>query len=103
MSVTGHFAEGGFTSAIKSVSVTDVPQGTDVLVRTTPTPGPGTRPAGHLIIRVNRILDPDQGVHSARTAGVLGHVTANWLAPDGTKAHDHFAVVRNAATDHAAR
>jgi hypothetical protein len=102
-SVTSQFSEAGSsTGGISLTAVTNEPGYTDLLVQTDTAPGPGTRPGRQLIIRVNRILEPGRDVSSARATQPLGHVTANWLQPDGTRAHDFFSVVYDAATDHTA-
>ncbi|MBA4860903.1 1,4-alpha-glucan branching protein [Streptomyces sp. PSKA54] len=97
-SVTSHFSETGHTAAISLTAVTNGPEYTDLLVQTDDAPGSGTRPGGQLIVRVIRILEPGRDVSSAHGAKPLGHVTANWLQPDGTRAQDFFSVVHDAAT-----
>ncbi|GII56217.1 hypothetical protein Pth03_46060 [Planotetraspora thailandica] len=91
-SVTGYSAEAGRTAAIESTTVNNGPHGTDLLVQVAETPGLRTR---ELTIQLRRVLQPNRG-HETRA---LGHVTAGWLLPDGTKAQDMFAVLLDAASE----
>jgi hypothetical protein len=93
-SVTRYFAENGRTAAIKSTTVSNGPHGTDLLVQVTDAPGLRTR---QLTIQVQRVLQPDRGSSSTHATQFLGHITAGWLLPDGTKARDMFAVLLDAA------
>ncbi|MFD4763916.1 1,4-alpha-glucan branching protein [Streptomyces sp. NPDC058439] len=81
-SVTGWFAETGIKAALASTTVTDAPDGTDLLVEAAPD---GRR----LAIRINRVLQPGQDTDEQ----ALGHVTADVPLPDGTTARTAFAVV----------
>ncbi|MFF9507974.1 1,4-alpha-glucan branching protein [Streptomyces sp. NPDC014724] len=81
-SVTGWFAEAGIKAALASTTVTDDPDGTDLLVETAPD---GRR----LTIHINRVLQPGQ----ATDEQALGHVTADAPLPDGTAARTAFVVV----------
>ncbi|MFF3733509.1 1,4-alpha-glucan branching protein [Streptomyces sp. NPDC002476] len=87
-SVTASFAESvRVTSAIVSTTVSDDPDGTDLLVETA---ADGRR----LAIHINRVLRPGRETDDERAA--LGHVTAGWPLPDGTTARAMFAVVSHA-------
>ncbi|MFD7897253.1 1,4-alpha-glucan branching protein [Streptomyces sp. NPDC059743] len=88
--VTGHFAPTGHGAPIHLTTVTDGPHGTDLLVRTTTTAEP-TSPTGQLTIRVNRVLQPTTADSSAHEAALLGHITANWLLPNGSTSRGQFA------------
>jgi Maltokinase N-terminal cap domain len=101
--VTRSYALTGHTAAVGPLAVTDGPDGTDVLVRSVVVPGPRTRPASELVIRVHRLLRPGRDAASGGAAQPLGHVSAGWLQPDGAEARDFFAVVRTAASDRATR
>lgn len=81
-SVSGWFAESRVTTAIASTTVSDDPDGTDLLVETA---SDGRR----LTIHINRVLQPGQDTERQ----VLGHVTADAPMPDGTTARTAFAVV----------
>ncbi|MFJ9680826.1 1,4-alpha-glucan branching protein [Streptomyces sp. NPDC101194] len=81
-SVTGWFAETGIKAALVSTTVTDDPDGTDLLVETAPD---GRR----LTIHINRVLRPGQDTDEQ----ALGHVTADVPLPDGTSARTAFVVV----------
>ncbi|WP_406495179.1 1,4-alpha-glucan branching protein [Streptomyces sp. NBC_00846] len=81
-SVTGWFAETGIKATLASTTVTDAPDGTDLLVETAPD---GRR----LAIRINRVLQPGQDTDEQ----ALGHVTADVPLLDGTTARTAFAVV----------
>jgi hypothetical protein len=97
-SVIGRFTQTGHGPATGPVAVPNGPDGTDILIRTAAATEP-TSPTGELTIRVNRVLQPDPSESSSQTAqppGQLGHVTADWLLPDGTTARGLFAVVRDA-------
>lgn len=97
-SVTGHFTRTGSPVKIRPMSVTDGPHGTDLLVQTTATtPESGTEPTGQLVIKVNRVLHPAQDdTPHLGTAPPLGHITADWHLPTGTKTRGQFAVVHDA-------
>ncbi|MFD5749801.1 1,4-alpha-glucan branching protein [Streptomyces sp. NPDC127033] len=103
-SVTGGLAGAGPAGAFTSLTVTDGPDGTDLLVRTT---GGGAAadatadstadgPGAPLAIRVNRTLlaVPDA---PADAPGPLGHVTAGWSLPDGSTARGRYVVVTGPA------
>ncbi|MFF1836111.1 1,4-alpha-glucan branching protein [Streptomyces sp. NPDC058231] len=81
-SVSGWFAESGVTTAIASTTVSDDPDGTDLLVET-------ASDGRLLIIHINRVLQPGQDTEGQ----ALGHVTADAPMPDGTTARTAFAVV----------
>ncbi|MEU6013955.1 1,4-alpha-glucan branching protein [Streptomyces sp. NPDC047515] len=81
-SVTGWFAETGAKAALASTTVTDDPDGTDLLVETAPD-------ERRLTIHINRVLRPGQETDEQ----ALGHVTADVPLPDGTAARTAFVVV----------
>ncbi|MYS20598.1 hypothetical protein GA0115240_121222 [Streptomyces sp. DvalAA-14] len=89
-SVVGWSAQAGQTAEGAGLTaVTDGPLGTDLLV---------LAPAasdGQLVVRVSRVLSPEDS--GASEGGPVGHVTAQWLLPDGTGARGRFAEVRGAA------
>lgn len=60
--------------------VADSPEATDIRLR--------SGASGEQVVRVNRVLLPG----TAEPAG-LGYVTADWMAPDGTKARGRYVVV----------
>jgi Maltokinase N-terminal cap domain len=97
---TGSLTVAGSLAAIGSLAVTDGPAGTDLLLRTAAGPDAPDRPERRLTIRINRVLRDDQPGQAEQAAGsadetqALGHVTADWLRPDGTKARGRYAVVR---------
>ncbi|MFJ4919712.1 1,4-alpha-glucan branching protein [Streptomyces sp. NPDC088725] len=93
--VTGHFAPAGHGPLTGTTAVTNGPHGTDLLVRTSA--AVGSAASADLTIRVNRVLGSDAGDAPASAAEPLGHVTANWLLPDGTTARGLFAVAYDAA------
>ncbi|MFD3654769.1 1,4-alpha-glucan branching protein [Streptomyces sp. NPDC058620] len=82
-SVTGWFAETVASAALASTTVTDDPDGTDLLVET-------ADDGRQLTIHINRVLQPGRPAE----AQALGHVTADAPLPDGTKARTVFALVR---------
>ncbi len=84
--VAAHLANGGHPARVDSSTVSDGPHGTDLLVRTD---------AGPLRVGVNRVLRAEQGA----SPDALGHVTANWMLPDGSEARGLFAVVHGQATE----
>ncbi|WP_066947098.1 maltokinase N-terminal cap-like domain-containing protein [Streptomyces lushanensis] len=92
--VTGHFEPTGHGAPVHLTAVTDGAHGTDLLIRTTTTARPAS-PAGHLTIRVNRVLRPTADAPAAHAADALGHVTANWLLPDGSTSRGHFAAAHD--------
>ncbi|MFD7119160.1 1,4-alpha-glucan branching protein [Streptomyces sp. NPDC056652] len=95
-SVIAHFAEAGHTASVSSVDVTDGPHGTDLRLLTGSAPGSPSGPAAKgLTIRVNRVLRPEPAESTTHATGDVGHVTADWLLPDGTKARGRYAVVRD--------
>ncbi|HEX2315288.1 MAG TPA: 1,4-alpha-glucan branching protein [Thermomonospora sp.] len=76
--VVGHLAENGPAGAADLTGVSNGPDGTDLLMEAM---------QRRLTIRIQRRLGP-------RTAdSALGHVTAEWLLPDGAKARGLFAVM----------
>lgn len=99
-SVVGYFAESGQAAAIKPKAVTNGPYATDLLVQTGPMPGPRPRPSRQLNIRVHRLLRPEGSETNDAGAEPLGHVTANWLLPDGSSARGRFAVVSHGVPEH---
>ncbi|MEV6582641.1 1,4-alpha-glucan branching protein [Streptomyces sp. NPDC051582] len=82
--VTGWSAQTGRPGPASILGVSGGPDTTDVLVRT---------PDGELTLSVRRVLrpapEPDDGAGPP-----LGHVTAGWTLPDGTKARGLYAVLR---------
>ncbi|MGW6774381.1 maltokinase N-terminal cap-like domain-containing protein [Streptomyces sp. NPDC055037] len=98
-SVTAHFAAAGHAAPISSVDVTDGPHGTDLRLLTAAAPGAPSGPARQLTIRVNRVLRPEPAESTTHAAGALGHVTADWLLPDGAKARGPYAVVHDGAPE----
>ncbi|MEU3183301.1 1,4-alpha-glucan branching protein [Streptomyces sp. NPDC006923] len=92
-SVTSHFSGTSPGASIGPMEVIDGPHGTDLLVGTLSVSGL-PRPAEGLTLRVNRVLRPERAEPSAGAAAVLGHVTADWLLPDGTTARGPYTVVR---------
>ncbi|MFE4372850.1 1,4-alpha-glucan branching protein [Streptomyces sp. NPDC056835] len=94
-SVTAHFTEAGHTASISSVDVTNGPHGTDLRVLTASAPEAPSGPARQLTIRVNRVLRPEQAESTHRAARPLGHVTADWLLPDGATTRGLYAVVHD--------
>ncbi|WP_326610332.1 1,4-alpha-glucan branching protein [Streptomyces scopuliridis] len=90
-SVTAHFAEAGHAASISSMDVTNGPHGTDVRVLSGQ-----VRP---LTIRVNRVLRPEQAESTTHATPPLGHVTADWLLPDGAKMRGLYAVMRGTAPE----
>ncbi|WP_405713827.1 maltokinase N-terminal cap-like domain-containing protein [Streptomyces sp. NBC_00046] len=84
-SVTGWFAEAGTKAEIAPTTVTDDPQGTDVVVET----AAGGR---RLCLHINRVLHHGRGAEEQ----AIGHVTANAPLPDGTTARTAFVVVHAA-------
>ncbi len=73
--VTGQPVTEGPLAAIGSAVVANTPAGTDLQVE--------TAPAGQLILRINRILQPD-GRAPAGEPGPPG-LSATWRLPDGTQ------------------
>lgn len=47
------------------------------------------------VLHLHRVLTPAPDGPPARPEGALGHVTGAWQAPDGTRAHALFAVLRD--------
>ncbi|MFJ2213700.1 1,4-alpha-glucan branching protein [Streptomyces sp. NPDC101062] len=107
----------GFTGTVRtgvfaSLTASDGPDGTDLLVRTTaPAGGSGAATAtatadaasggpgeggGTLALRVHRILRADQDT-LADAAEPVGHVTAGWNLPDGTTVRGRYVVVSGTA------
>ncbi|MFJ3203194.1 1,4-alpha-glucan branching protein [Streptomyces sp. NPDC086989] len=83
-SVTGWSAAPGRPGPVDVLEVCAGPDASDVLVRT---------PDGRLTLRVQRVLVPAPEQDPAGEPP-LGHVTADWTLPDGTKARGRYAVVR---------
>ncbi|MFE3598428.1 1,4-alpha-glucan branching protein [Streptomyces sp. NPDC059142] len=107
-SVVGYFAStAGRTGAFASLTVSDRPGGTDLLVRTALTgsadaPSGDETPGRALALRVNRTLLAEdnataEGIGHAGSAEPLGHVTAGWSLPDGTAVRGRYVVVSGAA------
>lgn len=82
--VAGWSAETGLPGPASILGVSDGPDTTDVLLRT---------PAGEPTLSVRRVLLPAPEPDDSATP-LLGHVTAEWTRPDGTKARGRYAVVR---------
>ncbi|MFE3827368.1 1,4-alpha-glucan branching protein [Streptomyces sp. NPDC059092] len=98
-SVVSHFAEAGRTGAFASLTASDGPDGTDLLVRTAlagAAGGASGEPGRPLALRVNRMLQADQDAGGPET---LGHVTAGWSLPDGTTVRGRYVVVSGAAAE----
>ncbi|MFF9654028.1 1,4-alpha-glucan branching protein [Streptomyces sp. NPDC014622] len=91
-SVTASFAESVVASAITSTTVSDDPDGTDLLVETA-AEGEAAADGRRLAIHINRVLRPGQETDER---AALGRVTAGWPLPDGTAARAVFALVRDA-------
>ncbi|MER6611552.1 1,4-alpha-glucan branching protein [Streptomyces sp. NPDC000927] len=91
-SVTTSFTKSVVTSAIASTTVSDDPDGTDLLVETA-ADGVTAADGRRLVIHLNRVLRPGQ---EADEQAALGQVSAGWPLPDGTTARAVFAVVRDA-------
>jgi hypothetical protein len=81
-SVTGWFAEDGTKAELAATTVSDDPQGTDVVVETA---ADGRR----MTLHINRVLQPGRQAEEQ----ALGHVTADAPLPDGTTARTAFVVV----------
>jgi hypothetical protein len=79
-SLTGHTGE----LPIEIASVRDEPRSTDITVRPTAAPRP-------LMLRVNRVLRPNS---PGLMTGTLGHITAEWAAPDAARSRGRFIVLR---------
>lgn len=77
--VTSYLAKPAHDGSVQILRATDTPLGTDLLIRA------GDR---DLSLRINRDLRPDSD-----PAGVAGHVTAGWSAPDGTRVFGHYVTV----------
>ncbi|MFJ7998370.1 1,4-alpha-glucan branching protein [Streptomyces sp. NPDC096310] len=101
-SVVSHFAAAGRTGAFASLTASDGPDGTDLLVRTAPAGAPdaasGDEPGRLLTLRVNRTLLADQDT-PAGAPEPLGHVTAGWSLPDGTTVRGRYVVVSGVAAE----
>jgi hypothetical protein len=96
-SVTRHFSGAGFSSVVESAAVANGPYGTDIVVETTTEAEPHSESAGVLIIRVARVLRPDQQVSCPDTTEARGYVTAGWRSPDGDENRGVFVVLCEAA------
>jgi len=92
-SVTSTFTGSGLSARTAPTAVTNGPQATDLLVPTATAPGSPTGRAGHLTVRLNRILTADPDGASTSAANDLGQVTADWLLPDGTTARAPIVTV----------
>ncbi|MFJ9416966.1 1,4-alpha-glucan branching protein [Streptomyces sp. NPDC101227] len=90
-SVTSDFAasaEAAPGSALVGSTVVDNgPHGTDIALET------ATAASGPVRVRVRRVLHPAQDASAPDPAQLRGHVTADWLLPDGTKGRGPYAVV----------
>ncbi|MET7622002.1 1,4-alpha-glucan branching protein [Streptomyces sp. NPDC005408] len=96
--VTNYFRGAGFSAVVASADVTDGQHGTDIGVETTADADPQHESAGRpLIIRVTRVLMPDQQPPGTDTAGARGYVTAGWRLPDGDEGRGPFVVLYDAA------
>ncbi|MFI6144725.1 1,4-alpha-glucan branching protein [Streptomyces sp. NPDC051109] len=84
-SVTGWSAGTGDPGPVTVLGVSAGPETTDVLVRT---------PGGQLTLGVQRVLRPEPTRDDTAGRQPLGHVTAEWTLPDGTRARGRYAVVR---------
>jgi hypothetical protein len=96
-SVTSHFSGAGFSGEVESAAVANGPYGTDIVVETTTEAEPQDEPAGLVIIRVARVLQPDRQVPCPGTAEARGHLTAGWRSPDGDENRGVFVVLCEAA------
>ncbi|TDU74163.1 1,4-alpha-glucan branching protein [Streptomyces sp. KS 21] len=83
-SVTGWSADAGRPGPLSVLEVSAGPDTSDVRVQTS---------AGKLTISVQRVLRPVPAQADPATGQLLGHVTADWSLPDGTKARGRYAVV----------
>jgi hypothetical protein len=96
--VIGHALPAGALTAIGSSVVADGPSGTDLWVRTEPS---GAAGSGPLIVRVNRVLRPDDDVALAGQTGQVVQdqpcLSATWRLPDGTKVRGVLATARVSA------
>lgn len=96
-SVTGHFSGAVFSGGVESAAVANGPYGTDIVMETATEAEPQDGPARLLIIRVARVLKPDEQVPCPGTAEARGHVTAGWRSPDGDESRGVFVVLCEAA------
>ncbi|MFI6698396.1 1,4-alpha-glucan branching protein [Streptomyces sp. NPDC050509] len=109
-SVVSGFTRTGRTGVFASLTASDGPDGTDLLVRTALPSGTGAagaavtatadaasgEPGGPLALRVHRILRADQDAPTD-AAEPVGHVTAGWNLPDGTTVRGRYVVVSGTA------
>jgi len=84
---------GGTRVAVESAVAGDGPLGTELRVRTVSGDG---LPAGQLVIRVNRVLEPDDAGADHGPAGEAdrGRLSAPWRLPDGTPVRGCLAAAR---------
>jgi Maltokinase N-terminal cap domain len=66
------------------------PSGTELRIGTTPSDG---TESGHLVVRVNRILQPEGSARPAAKAGPPG-LSATWQRPDGSHARGILATAQ---------
>ena len=78
--VIGQPAADGLLTVVEFTTAASSPSGTDLRVETA---GADGRPSGQLIVRVNRILQPDGCLPQAAEAG-QPCLSATWRLPDGT-------------------
>jgi len=88
--VTGHpVAEGSLIPAWSAVSASGL-SSTDLRVEIA---GADDAQTGELTLRINRILQPDDGINGNRDAGPPC-LSATWRLPDGTHVRGAFAAAR---------
>ncbi|MCW2905008.1 MAG: hypothetical protein JWO67_7273 [Streptosporangiaceae bacterium] len=96
-SVTTSFSGAALSIEIESVAVANGPYGTDIVLESTTEAEPDSESAGLLIIRVTRVLRPDQQFSCPSTTEARGHVTAGWRSPDGDESRGVFVALCEAA------
>jgi hypothetical protein len=80
----------GHLTATGSAVAADGPHGTDLRIRTA---GADDTPRDDLLVRVHRILQPENGADPGD--GGPARVAAPWRRPDGTQAHGIWATARS--------
>jgi Maltokinase N-terminal cap domain len=83
-SVTSQFTAAGYAGTAGSAQVGDGPHGTDLFLH----PVGASEP---LTLRVHRVLKPGPDGSSGAGPGVLGHVTGEWVLPDGSQGRGPYA------------
>jgi hypothetical protein len=69
---------------VEVAGLTDEARSTDIIMRPAAAPVP-------VMLRVNRVLRP---TGPGLMTGTLGHVSADWAEPDGSRSRGRFAVLR---------